>query len=144
MLIMKKTVKSWGEISPEAWPAGIEGSPGYLSSSLPDSALFSTRFFKLIFGCTGSSWQCTASLLRWLLLLQSMGSRCMGFGGHSAQAQSCGTQAELPLSMWNPGPGTKPMSPALAGRLPTPGPPGKSPQCLKVMSRKQAQLFPRS
>ena len=48
LLIMKKTMKSWGEISPEAWPAGIEGSPGYLSSSLPDSALFSTRFFKFL------------------------------------------------------------------------------------------------
>ena len=140
MLIMKKTMKSWGEILSEVWSAGIEGSPGDISSSLPVTALFSTRFFKLNFGCTGSSWQCTASLLRWLLLLQSVGSRCMGFGGHSAQAQSCGMQAELPLSMWNPGPGIKPMSPALAGRLPTPGPPGKAPQFLKVMSRKQAQL----
>ena len=93
LLIMKKTMKAWWEILSEAWPAGIEGSPGYFSSSLPDSALFSTQFFKLISGCPGSSWQCTASLLRWLLLLQSVGSGCMGFGSHSTQAQSCGMQA---------------------------------------------------
>ena len=36
-------------------------------------------------------------------------------------------QTQLPRSMWNlPGPGIKPMSPALAGRFLTSGPPGKS------------------
>lgn len=41
---------------------------------------------------------------------------------------SCGPQAWLPRGMWNlPGPGVKPMPSALAGRLLTTGPPGKSP-----------------
>ena len=41
--------------------------------------------------------------------------------------RSCGAQAQLPHSMWNlPGPGIEPVSPALAGRFLTTGPPGKS------------------
>ena len=43
-----------------------------------------------------------------------------GLSGH-------GTQTSLLRSMWNlPGPGIKPMFPALAGRFPITGPPGKS------------------
>ena len=39
---------------------------------------------------------------------------------------SCGTQAQLPLSMWNlPGRGMEPMSPALAGGFLSTAPPGK-------------------
>ena len=37
-----------------------------------------------------------------------------------------GSQAYLPWGMWDlPGPGIKPMTPALAGRFLTTGPPGK-------------------
>ena len=39
---------------------------------------------------------------------------------------SCGTQAQPLRGMWDPpGPGIEPMSPALAGGLPTTAPPGK-------------------
>ena len=62
----------------------------------------------------GFSW-------RWLLLLQSKGSRRAGFS-------SCGTRAWLLRGMWDlPGPGLKPVSPALAGGFLTTVPPGKSP-----------------
>ena len=86
-----------------------------------------------------SSLQCTGVSLRWLLLLQSTGSRCAGFS-------SCGTQAQqlwlagsreqarqlwrtglVAPSMWDlPGPGLEPMSLALAGGFLTTAPPGKS------------------
>ena len=67
--------------------------------------------------------------------LQSTGSRCMGFRSCSLQApylqhlvsSSCGSQAQLPLSMWNlPGPGIKPVCPEMAGRFLSTGPPVKS------------------
>ena len=39
---------------------------------------------------------------------------------------SCGSRAQLLHGTWDlPGPGHKPVSPALAGRLPTTAPPGK-------------------
>ena len=45
----------------------------------------------------------------------------------ACQLRSCGTQPQLPCSMGDlPRPGIEPMSPALAGRLPTTGLPGKS------------------
>ena len=41
---------------------------------------------------------------------------------------SCGSRAQLIRGMWDPPrPGLKPVSPALAGRLPTTAPPGKPP-----------------
>ena len=53
-----------------------------------------------------------------LLLLWSRGPRHTGFS-------SCDAQAQLPRGMWSlPGPGIEPMSPALAGRVLTTGPPG--------------------
>ena len=56
-----------------------------------------------------SSLGCAGFSLQWLLLLQSKGSRCMGFS-------SCGARAELLRSTWDlPGPGLEPVSPALAG-----------------------------
>ena len=40
---------------------------------------------------------------------------------------SCGARVQLPRVMWNlPGPGIKPVFPALAGRFLTTGPPEKS------------------
>ena len=51
---------------------------------------------------------------------------------------SCGAWAQLPSGMWDlPGPGIKPVAPALAGRFLTTGPPGKSlpsESCLKHLS----------
>ena len=56
----------------------------------------------------------------WLLLLQSTGSRHMGFN-------SCGSRPLLPQGMCSlPGPGSQRKSPALASRFLTTGPPGKS------------------
>ena len=60
--------------------------------------------------------------LRWLLLLQSIGSRACGLS-------SCDAQALLPHSMWDlSGPGVEPVSPALEppGKWLTIEPPGKS------------------
>ena len=45
-----------------------------------------------------------------------------------AQLSSCGARAYLPRGMWDlPGPGIEPVSPAVAGRLLTTGPPRMSP-----------------
>ena len=74
---------------------------------------------------------CAGFSLRWLLLLQSMGSRHTGFSRCGSWAlerrlSSCGARAQLLLSMWDlPGPGLEPMSPALAGGFLTTVPPGK-------------------
>ena len=67
-----------------------------------------------------SSLRCAGFSLRWLLQLQSTGSRRRGFS-------SCGARAQLLRSMWDlPGPGLEPMSPASAGGFLTTAPPGKS------------------
>ena len=43
---------------------------------------------------------------------------------------SCGARVQPLYSMWDlPGPGLEPVSPALAGGLPTTAPPGKPPGC---------------
>ena len=78
-----------------------------------------------------SSLRCAGFSLRWLLLLQSMGSRHTGFSSCGSQAvesrlSSCGSRAELLCGMWDlPGPGLEPVSPALEGRFLTTAPPGK-------------------
>ena len=81
---------------------------------------------------------CNVSLL-WLLLLWSMGSRCVasvvvahGLSSCGSRAlerrlSSCGARAKLFRGMWDlPGPGIEPVSPALAGGFLTTVPPGKS------------------
>ena len=79
----------------------------------------------------GATLWCTGFSLRWLLLLQSMGSRCAGFSSCGSWApehrlSSCGARAQLLHGTWDlPRPGPEPVSPALAGRLPTTAPPGK-------------------
>ena len=79
-----------------------------------------TGFALVLAGMGHTSWPHVGCSWRWLLLLQSTGSRWAGFS-------SCGSWTSLPLSMWGlPGPGMEPVSPALAGRLLTTGPPGKS------------------
>ena len=80
-----------------------------------------------------SSLQCRGFSLRWLLLLQSMGSRHRGFSSCGSRAlerrlSSCGAWAQLLCGMWDlPGPGLEPVSPALADRFLTTVPLGKSP-----------------
>ena len=114
-------------------------------------------FYVFIFGCIGSSLlrvgfslvaengsysslQCAGFSLRWLLLLRSMGSRQAGFSSCGSRAleprlSSCGARAQLLRSMWDlPGPGLKPVSPAMAGGFLTTAPPGKAGDFLKKMS----------
>ena len=124
-------------------------------------------FFKLInylfiFGCVGSSllrmgflqlWRAGAILccgaagfsLRWLLLLQSTGSRRTRFSSCVLRAlerrlSSCGPRVQLLRSMWDlPGPGLEPVSPALAGGYLTTVPPGKSRLsifCMKILDHR--------
>ena len=70
-------------------------------------------------------------LIGWLLLLQSTGSRRVGFSSCGSRAierslSSCGPRAWFLRGMWDlPGPGLKPVSPALAGGFLTTVPPGK-------------------
>ena len=74
-------------------------------------------------------------MVHWLLQMQSMGSRARGLQQLQSEERAlaarwlngCGVQAKLPHSMWNPpGPGTEPMTPALADGFSTTGPPEKS------------------
>ena len=44
-------------------------------------------FFLFIFGCVGSSLRCVGFSSRWLLLLQSTGSRLAGFSSCASRAQ---------------------------------------------------------
>ena len=110
-----------------------------------------------------SSLQCAGFSLRWLLMLQSIGSRRTGFSScgwwaleHRLSSRgswalehrlsscgswalehrlsSCGTRAYLLRGMWDlPGPGLKPVSPALTGGFLSTAPPGK-PQSVAFMS----------
>ena len=66
-----------------------------------------------------SSLQCTGFSLGWLLFMQSTSSRV-------SRLITWGEWTYLPHGMWDlPGPGIELMSPALSGRFPTPGAPGK-------------------
>lgn len=123
------------------------------------SSFLLSRNILFYFGCTGSS--CPGArglLLRWLLLLQSTGSRRVGFSSWSscaleASLRSWHTRASLPRA-WNlPGPGDPTHVPGPASRFSATGPPGKtSPICvlssfswyfLGVSSVKQATSRPR-
>ena len=66
---------------------------------------------------------CVGFSMRGLLLRQSLGSRAYRLSNCSTQAQLLHGTRDLPR------PGIKPMSPALAGRFLTTGPPGKSSTC---------------
>ena len=83
-------------------------------------------------GC--SLLRCAGFSLQWLLLLWSMGSWRAGFSSCGSRAlerrlSSCGTRAQLLHGMQDPpGPGIKPVSPALAGGFLTTAPPGKPPE----------------
>ena len=66
-------------------------------------------------------------------VLRSTGCTRAGFSSCGSRAlehrlSSCGARASLLRGMWDlPGPGLKPVSPALAGRFLSTVPPGKSP-----------------
>ena len=78
-----------------------------------------------------SSLQCAGLPSRRPPLPRSTGSRHVGFSSCGSQAperrlSSRGARAQLLRDMWDPpGPGPKPVSPALAGRFSTTAPPGK-------------------
>ena len=84
-------------------------------------AFGSTRGLSLVVVSGGSSLAVLPGLLIVVAsLLQSMGSRRMGFS-------TCGARAWLLRGMWNlPGSGIEPVSPALAGGFLSTVPPGKS------------------
>ena len=87
-----------------------------------------------------SSLRCASFSWRWLLLLQSTGSRhtrasvvvahrfsSCGLWALECRLSSLGAQAQLLCGMCDlPGPGLEPVSPALAGRLLTTALPGKT------------------
>ena len=85
--------------------------------------------------------------------LSSCSVRALEHAGFS----SCGTWAQqlqctgsvvvahglsCPAAMWDlPGPGIEPVSPALAGRFLTTGPPGKSPDCLYFLDEIESKVI---
>ena len=79
-----------------------------------------------------SSLRCMGFSLWWLPLLRSTGSRLQWLCLEGAVVvehglSSCGAWAELLCGTWNlPVPEIEPVTPALTGRLFTPGPPGQS------------------
>ena len=99
----------------------------------PHWVFVAARGLSLVVASGGYSllW-CAGFSLRWLLLLQSTGSRHTGFSSCGSQApecrlSSCGAWAQVLCGMWDlPGPGLEPVSPAQAGRFLTTAPPGKS------------------
>ena len=72
----------------------------------------------------------------WASVLAVLGLRCLQYLGSVAaerRLRSRGAQALLPRGMWDlPRPMTEPLSPALAGRFSTTGPPGKAYMCLYI------------
>ena len=91
--------------------------------------------YLFIFGSVGSSFLCEG-----FLQLRRAGATFITVRGpftiaaslvaenrlQTRRLSSCGSRAQLVRGMWDPpGPGLEPVSPALAGRLPTTAPPGK-------------------
>ena len=115
-------------------------------SHLPSSVL---SFF-FLFGCVGSLllhtgflqlWRAGATLCcgAWASHCGGFLFQCVGFSSCGSQAlerrlSSCGTWAQTLCDMWDlPGPGIKPVSPALAGGFLTTVPPGKSQSLVSYM-----------
>ena len=121
------------------------------------STMFFFFFSFFLFGCVGSSLLCAGFLQLWragpTLCFSEQAFPCSGFSYCGAWApcarasvvvarglsscgswavehrlNSCGARAQLLRGMWDlPGPGLKPVSPALTGRFLTTAPPGKFP-----------------
>ena len=82
-----------------------------------------------------SSLRCAGLSMQWPLLLRSMGSMRAGSAVTARRLSSCGVRAQPLRSMWDPPrPGLEPVSPALAGGLPTTAPPGRSLLSLLIFS----------
>ena len=91
--------------------------------------------YLFIFDCVGSSFLCEGPLqLRQAgpLFIAVCGPLIIAaslVAGHRLQTRrlsSCGSRTQFLHGMWDlPRPGLEPVSPALAGRLPTTAPPGK-------------------
>ena len=102
----------------------------YVQLRWVSAALGRLSLAAVIRGC--SSWRCAGFSLWWLLLLGSIGSRAHALSNCRSWAlecrlNRCGARAKLLHGMWNlPGPGIKPVSPALAGRFLTTELPGRS------------------
>ena len=63
------------------------------------------KIYLFIFGCVGSSLLCAGFSLRWLLLLRSTGSRCVGFSSCGSWAQQlwlAGSRAQA-QQLWRTG-----------------------------------------
>ena len=81
----------------------------------------------LVAASGGYSLRCAGFSLRWLLLLWSMGSRRAASEVMARRLSSCGARSLLLRGRWVlPGPGIKPVCPALAGGFLTTATPGKS------------------
>ena len=120
------------------WQRSV-GSP-YITFRIAGSSLL-VRLFLVAASGGSSSWQCRAARCGGFSCCRAEALGHVGFSGCSAWAQepqphpqalehrlsSCGTRAYLPRSMWNlPRPGLEPVSPRLADRFLTSGPPRKS------------------
>ena len=133
--------------------------------------LLTLFIYLFIFGCVGSSllrmgflqlWRAGATLHRVARASHCGGFSCCGAWALGTQASvvvahrlsscgpwalecrlsSCGTWAWLLCSMWDlPGPGLKPMSPALAGGFLTTVPPGRSSYLLYLLLSEYIQLL---
>ena len=81
--------------------------------------------------CTGFSCCRARALGTQASVVAARGLSSCGLRAVEYRLSSCGAQAQLLCGMWDlPGPGLKPMSPALAGRFLTTAPPGKSPNII--------------
>ena len=76
--------------------------------------------------CGGLSCCGAWALGAWAPAVVALGLSICGSWALERRLSSCGARAQLCRGMWDPpGPGPEPMSPALAGGLPTTVPPGK-------------------
>ena len=80
--------------------------------------------------CGGFSCCRARALGEQVSVVVARGLSSCGLRALECRLSSCGAWALLLRGMWDlPGPGLKPMSPALAGGFLTTAPPGKSPSC---------------
>ena len=76
--------------------------------------------------CSGFSCCGAQALSAWASVVVARGLSSCGLRALERRLSSYGAQAYLLCGMWDlPGPGLEPVSPALAGGLPTTAPPGK-------------------
>ena len=120
------------------WVGG-EGLTGHLKAAFAKQAQCSfSNYYVFLFGCASSPLLGSGFLWSWCAghspvavgkLLIAVASLVVEHG-----LSGCHPRAPLPHNMWNlPGPGIEPVSPALAARFLTTGPPGKSLLLLKGM-----------